>query len=111
MHLTGEGDYNLNSIKYEDVTESFLGLDQDVRGCQNEERYDECTTHLYIENMKGKCGCLPLSIALSNQVNFLLLYFKGIKYYHIKCRMLSARQTKNLNVVQSTETTLIIQHA
>ena len=70
VQLTGEGEYNLNSIKEEEVTESFLGMDQSVRGCQNEEHYDECTTHWYIENMREKCGCLPLSIALSDQVIF-----------------------------------------
>ena len=68
VQLTGEGEYNLNIIKEERVTESFLGLNQDVRGCQNEEHYDECTTRQFIENMRGKCGCLPLSIALSVQV-------------------------------------------
>ena len=68
--MTGEGEYNLNIIKKEEVTESFLGMDQSVRGCQNEEHYDECTTRHYIENMRGKCGCLPLSIALFDQVNF-----------------------------------------
>ena len=75
VQLTGEGDYNLNSIKYEEVTESFLGLNQAVRGCQNEEQYDECTTRHYIENMKDKCGCLPLSIALSDQVSVSFFFF------------------------------------
>ena len=71
--LTGEGEYNLNIIKEEEVTESFLGMDQSVRGCQNEEHYDECTTRQYIENMREKCDCLPLSIALSDQVASFLL--------------------------------------
>ena len=70
VQLTGEGEYNLNIIKYEEVTESFLAMDQSVRGCQNEEHYDECTTRQYIENMREKCGCLPLSIALSDKVIF-----------------------------------------
>ena len=70
VQLTGEGDYNLKSINQEEVTESFLGLDQDVRGCQNEEHYDECTTRQYIENMRENCGCLPLSISLTDQVIF-----------------------------------------
>ena len=70
VQLTGEGEYNLNIIKEEEVTESFLGMDQSVRGCQNEEHYDECTTRQYINNMREKCGCLPLSIALSDQVIF-----------------------------------------
>ena len=78
--LTGEGEYNLNIIKEEEVTESFLGMDQSVRGCQNEEHYDECTTRQYIENMREKCGCLPLSIALSNQVIFFR-YINNIQSY------------------------------
>ena len=73
VQLNGEGEYNLKSIKQEQATESFLGLDKAVRGCQNEEHYDECTTRQYIENMREKCGCLPLSIALSDQVNFLFI--------------------------------------
>ena len=80
VQLTGEGDYNLNSIKYEEVTEAFLGLDQDVRGCQNEEHYDECTTRQYIENMRRKCGCLPLSIALSDQVILSSPFFSTDTY-------------------------------
>ena len=80
MQLNGEGDYNLNSIKLEEVTESFLGLDQAVRGCQNEEHYDECTTRQYIEYMMGKCGCLPLSIALSDQVTFFSSFFPNDTY-------------------------------
>lgn len=76
MQLNGEGDYNLNSIKLEEVTESFLGLEQAVRGCQNEEHYDECTTRQYIENMRRKCGCLPLSISVSEQVIFFFSSFQ-----------------------------------
>ena len=75
VRLTGEGEYNLNIIKEEEVTLSFLGLDQDVRGCQNDEHYDECTTRHYIETMREQCGCLPLSIRLSNQVDDSLKYF------------------------------------
>ena len=83
MQLTGAGDYNLNSIKLEEVTESFLGLDQDVRGCQNEEHYDECTTRQYIENMRGKCGCLPLSIALSDQVILHSFLYSQMMYINL----------------------------
>ena len=68
VQLTGEGEYNLNSIKEEEVTESFLGIDQAVRGCQNQEHYDDCTTRQYIEHMRENCGCLPLSMALFDQV-------------------------------------------
>lgn len=39
-----------------------MGLDEDVRGCQNEKNFDDCTTNNYIEDMRQQCGCLPLSI-------------------------------------------------
>ena len=70
VQLTGEGEYNLDRIIQEEVTESFLGLDQAVKECQNEEHYVECTTNNYIQDMRQQCGCLPLSIrAIHFQVN------------------------------------------
>ena len=66
--LVGEGQYNLNILKQIDVTDSYLGLDQNVRGCQNYEPYDNCTTRNYIENLREKCGCLPLAIRLTDRV-------------------------------------------
>ena len=63
--LHGEGEFNLNILKEVVVTDSFMGLDADVRECQNEEHYDDCTTRNYIDDMRQKCGCLPLSIRTS----------------------------------------------
>ena len=60
--LPGEGEFNLNSLKETEVTESFMGLKQDARGCQNDEEYVDCTTRNYIESIRQQCGCLPLSI-------------------------------------------------
>ena len=51
------------------VTESFMGLDRDIRKCQNFETYNDCKTQLYIDNMRQECGCLPLSLKLSDKVN------------------------------------------
>ena len=62
MTLIGEGNYNLNILKDVEVTDSFLGLDENVRQCQDIEPYDNCTTRHYIENVRKNCGCLPLSI-------------------------------------------------
>ena len=36
VKLTGEGEYNLNVLKEIRVTESYLGLDQNIRGCHDE---------------------------------------------------------------------------
>ena len=68
VKLFGEGQYNLNNMKEIFVTESFLGLDRSTRKCQNIETYDNCKTRLHLENMRQKCGCIPLSLKLSEEV-------------------------------------------
>ena len=50
------------------VTESFLGLDGDTKNCQIIETYDKCKTRNEIENLRQKCGCLPLSLKFSEEV-------------------------------------------
>ena len=69
MRLFGEGQYNLLSLKEISVTDSFLGLDRDTRNCQNTETYNDCKTRLFVENLRSECGCLPLSLKVSDQVN------------------------------------------
>ena len=66
--LIGEGEYNINVMTETKVTESFLGLDQDVRECQNKEPTENCTTRRYHDTMLRECGCLPFNIRTSNKV-------------------------------------------
>ena len=61
--------YNLNDVKYIEVTESFLGLDQKIRGCQNEELREDCKTRHYITALMSQCKCLPLGILTNNEVS------------------------------------------
>ena len=68
VRLFGEGQYNLNNIKEIAVTDSFLGLDKDIRKCQNIETYDDCKTRLHVEHLRQECGCLPLSLRLYEKV-------------------------------------------
>ena len=70
MKLIGEGEYNLNALKEIRVTDSYLGLDQDVRICQDEEPRINCTTRKYLDTLLGKCGCLPITVRLFHKVNF-----------------------------------------
>ena len=72
LKLYGEGDYNLNVVKEVKVTESFLTLDADVKGCNMEMTFENCTTKIYIETVSQKCGCLPFNIYLSDKVQTLL---------------------------------------
>ena len=67
VKMSGEGEYNLDALKEIEVTTSYLGLDQEVRGCQNVEPFDNCTTRHYIENLLDHCGCLPFHIRLSDE--------------------------------------------
>ena len=66
--VIGEGEYNLDDLKEIRVTDSYLGLDQNVRKCQNQETVFNCTTRHYTETLMKECGCLPMSIHLSKQV-------------------------------------------
>ena len=64
MTLTGEGQFNLNSLEKIEATDSFLALDDEIRGCSfSGESHDDCTTRIYVDNMRQKCGCLPFAIA------------------------------------------------
>ena len=69
VHLVGEGEYNLNALKEIKSTESYLGLDEDVRECQNDEPQDNCTTRHYVDSLMQQCGCLPFNIRLSIEEN------------------------------------------
>ena len=69
MTLRGDGQYNLNALKEVRITESYLGMDQDITGCQNEESYLECTTRNYLDTLMKTCECLPAKINLSNEVD------------------------------------------
>ena len=55
----------MNVLTEIEVTESYLALDKDIRGCQNEEPFDNCTTRQFIDTFLDKCGCLPLNIRLN----------------------------------------------
>ena len=66
--LIGEGEYNQDALKDIEVTDSYLGMDQEIRGCQDSEPYYNCTTREYISRIKEKCGCLPINMRLSAEV-------------------------------------------
>ena len=77
----------VNVQKEIQVTNSYLGLKQDVRECQNDEAFDKCTTRQYLDTILAECGCLPLSMRNSNKVCDPYSYFaKLIEQLHIKVR-------------------------
>ena len=50
------------------MTDAYLGLEKDVKECQNEEPLDNCTTRYHIETFLKQCGCLPFKMRLSEEV-------------------------------------------
>ena len=71
--MFGGGEYNIVLEKVS-VTESYLGLKEEVRNCQDsEEDYQHCVTQNYVQRVREKCQCLPLSISLNKKVGTLSL--------------------------------------
>ena len=58
----------MNSLKEIRVTDSYLGLNQGVRECQDKEPLYNCTTRIFIDTISDNCGCLPFSIRESHKV-------------------------------------------
>ena len=79
--IENEGDYNLNVVVESRGTESFFGLESDVRGCQDEEPFLNCTTRLFIKKALENCKCLPFNIRIENQVLFKFLNHQTKKNY------------------------------
>ena len=76
LKLIGEGEYNLNDLKEIKVTDSYLGLDQEVRKCQNDEPLKNCTTRQYLDTLLRECGCLPITLRLFHKVHLYSTQFK-----------------------------------
>ena len=64
--LVGDGEFALKIFKEISVTDSFMGLSDNDRGCQNVEVQKNCTVQKYVQT-KSKCDCLPLHLALNDQ--------------------------------------------
>lgn len=62
-----EKKYYLTVIKEITITDSFLSLNKDIRGCQ-EESFDDCTTRIYRDVLLNECKCLPFQLGLSTEV-------------------------------------------
>ena len=76
--LSGEGNYALSVIKEVEVTDDFLGLKLPTRKCQNDEKYEDCTTRKYLKKIQKHCNCVPYQLrnfTIPNQVILLLLTF------------------------------------
>ena len=64
--LVGEQEFALKIFKEISVTESFLGLSDNDKGCRNVEVQKNCTVQKYIQT-KSNCECFPLHLTLNDK--------------------------------------------
>ena len=90
-----------------------MTLDEDTRGCQMTEPYENCTTRVYKETVLEECGCIPFSIWMNDRVRKCSLHqiLTDILQYDL-CGPEEFECVKNLNVdyskcLQSCEGLLI----
>ena len=74
VRLVGEGKFNLNALKEIKVSESFLGLSNEVKRCQTKETYNDCTTKKYLEKLLENCKCYPLNLGILDEVSSYIWY-------------------------------------
>ena len=68
IEITDEGEYNFNVVSEVSVTDSFMSLDLNTRGCQVKESYHTCITrHLNTEYLE-KCGCMPWKLGIGKEM-------------------------------------------
>ena len=87
MAQNGEGSFKLGDVKQIRTTPDFTSLDENIRGCQTETSYEDCTTHKYIEALKQKCACLPFNLqnysSYNEEVISLELHFLRSLYVYL----------------------------
>ena len=79
--MYGEGNYALAAVKEVSVTQSFLGLKEEDKKCQNLESLEDCSTRSYLQTIRSdqtdrtilwyfsrKIGCRPFSLGYDENV-------------------------------------------
>ena len=100
VRLHGQGEFNLDALKELKVTDSFLGMDENVRKCQYLEPLNNCTTRELIGKMIKECDCLPFNIN-KGQVKFQHLFVSKVIDEHFQEPLCSIKHNdcvKNVKV-------------
>ena len=72
LELSLEKKYFLNVVKEITVTDSYLSMNKNTRGCQKES-FDECITRKYLKALINHCQCLPFQMIQNNKVGCMRL--------------------------------------
>ena len=109
IKMKGEGKYNLNNVKQIVLTDSYHGLNINVKRCQNEEDVNDCTTRKFLDKVLQLCKCLPFSIRTSHNVSKCL--FVSITLVNFQDPICSPEQLKCLQIhnLKTVDTPTCIQ--
>ena len=55
-------------------TEDFLTLDSNVRNCQTNEAFEDCTTRNYLTAIYEQCNCIPYNLKNANSLEKVQFY-------------------------------------
>ena len=94
MTLSGEGEYNLNSLKKIEVTDSFYELDKEARKCQSYKSngtYEICTSRYFEEQMILNCGCLAYQLQSTIPQSTIKMWYTYNIYFILFLTLLCIR--------------------
>ena len=77
----GGGNIRIKGVKQVQITNDYLRLDMQTRGCQNDNTYEDCVTDLYLDSLMEECNCLPFNLqnySKQDWINEVLIEFKDI---------------------------------
>ena len=77
-------EYKLDSISEIKVSNSFLGISEDDRGCLNDEKHKNCTTRYFVETALKLCHCLPFQIRTTDNVKPFKIDYSCKRRYALK---------------------------
>ena len=85
-HPAENSEFEIRMFKELQVTDSFLGLNEIFRGCQEREMYDTCIKNSHVDKIRKSCGCLPLGLKKNKNV-ILFIVFNVFNWiiYRILC--------------------------
>ena len=87
MKHYGSGNLAITNIQEVRATQEFLGLEESVRDCQQDEEREECQEKMYLDKVQSVCGCTPLNFNDFSEDEVTLLTFRFHKNFFV-CNIL-----------------------
>ena len=77
--MSGEGIYQLSSVKKVEVSDAFLRFNLETRKCQNQETFETCQTNIFLNKLHEHCKCKPYNLRAYSSSNKTLCDRTGLE--------------------------------